>query len=102
MKSLLKKVYIAVSVTMLPIIYGCNPGSGSSGASGVDSSSLLFGGTGNSLLSEGTTDATTQVALSAVSAADVATITNPEPATMLLLGGGMAAMAYLKSKKNHL
>lgn len=30
---------------------------------------------------------------------DVATITNPEPATMLLMGGGIATMAYLQNKK---
>lgn len=65
---------------LLPVISGCQGGGGGGlsflgGGSGGDSGGFVGGG-GDS----------------------IATIHNPEPATMLLMGSGLAAMAWYKSK----
>lgn len=75
----------------LPFMAGCGGGGvgflGSLfGASGTLLASLSGGGAGLSASTLGSSSAT---------------ITNPEPATMLLMGSGMAAMAYFKSKSSH-
>ncbi len=71
---------------VLPFVYGC--GSGGSGSL----LGFLFGSTGIggglALLGGAAADATIGAG------ADVATLVNPEPASMLLLGGGLAAMTY--------
>ncbi len=76
----------------LPFVYGCSGGGVSSLAS------FLFGGTG--IIGSG-------IALITGTAADVAltggtelaTLHNPEPASMLLLGGGLAAAAVFTRRK---
>jgi len=74
---------------VVPMLTGC--GSGGSGFLGLGSlfsgvGSILGGsGGGGSLLSGGSDG--------------LASISNPEPATMILMGSGMAAMAYYKNKK---
>ena len=83
----------AVLSLLLPFVYGCQGGGGggggsaasgllpvSDGGSGISGLSGLSGGSGD----PGTT---------------IATIHNPEPATMLLIGGGLMAMRYYKTKK---
>ncbi len=90
-----KQVYTSLTLLLLPIIYGCTP----SGGSDSSMSSFLFG-SGSTASTEAPTVA--QTAVNSVSATDVAMITNPEPATMLLMGGGMVAMAYMKARKKNL
>ena len=89
MKTYAKLGKLAVLAAMLPFVYGC----GSSGVSSL--ASFLFGSTGIgggiALLGGAGADAAL--------GGEVATLVNPEPASMLLLGGGLAAMTYFKSKK---
>ena len=76
----------------LPFIYGCGgAGVGSlvgflfgSGLGSIGDIAL-FGSSGGGALVVG---------------AGLATLTQPEPASMLLLGSGLMAMSYFKSKKN--
>lgn len=79
---------VAMAVT-LPFIYGCGAGAGVGSLVG-----FLFGsggGGGISLLASGGSDIIT-------GASSVASLVNPEPASMLLVGSGLAAMSYFKSK----
>jgi len=81
--------FLLLSV-LLPVVYGCQ-GSGGSDGSNPSIASLLGGGG-----TEGGTDATTVVT---TTGEQLAQLHQPEPATMLLLGGGLVAMHYLKNKK---
>ena len=85
-----------ILLAFLPFLAGCETGLTSLfglvnvndllGFSGSDFGFLGGGGGGGgSLLSSGGGDT-------------IALVHNPEPASMFLLGGGMAAMAYLKRK----
>ena len=83
-----------ILIAFLPFLAGCETGLTSLfglvnvndllGFSGGGDLGFLAGG-GGSLLSSGGSDA-------------IALVHNPEPTSMLLFGGGMAAMAYLKRK----
>ena len=74
-------INFAILSIVLPCVYGCIPGAaaflGNSGGAGAAS--------GGTLLASG-------------GGAAIATIHNPEPATMLLMGAGMMAMAYYKKQ----
>ena len=74
----------------LPFIYGCGSGGGSL-------LSLLFGPVSGAGILSSIPDAVV-TGLSGVPEA-TATLVNPEPASMLLLGGGLAAMTYF-SRRN--
>jgi hypothetical protein len=81
------KLYVRLSnflifAVLMPFVYGCN--SGGEGAQGASSflGSVAEAGGGSGGLTGG----------------EVATIVNPEPASMLLIGGGLVAMAYYKNK----
>lgn len=75
---------------LLPVIYGCGGGGGGGGSAlGALFSPDGGGGGGGGLPGGGG------------GGEGLATIHNPEPATILLMGGGMAAMGlYRKHKKN--
>lgn len=88
-------------VLLLPCLYGCQGGgAGGGSSSGASLSSFAFGGgddTGSlppTLNSLSGTDTTTSTQLG--------TIHNPEPATMLLFGSGIAAMRFARNRKNRL
>lgn len=79
-------------VAALPFIYGCGTGSGIGALVG-----FLFDGnvsplSGISLLSSADVFGS--------SGAGLAGVHTPEPASMLLVGGGMMAIAYFKSRTN--
>ncbi|MCK5014300.1 MAG: PEP-CTERM sorting domain-containing protein [Candidatus Omnitrophica bacterium] len=73
----------------LPFIYGC----GSSAGTGALLGFLFGGSTGIGLL---TTVKDTGLGVGT----ELATLSQPEPASMLLLGSGLAVMTYFKSKAN--
>ena len=77
--------YLTMAI-LLPFVYGCQAGGGLLG--GLFGGEVIGGGgisgiTGNS----------------AITGATIAALHNPEPATMLLMGGGVMAMAFYKSRK---
>lgn len=99
--------------TLLPALYGCQGGGGGSADASASSSGFLFGSnafgggdeTGNippsmpdSFVNTDTQEVLTTLA--GTSDSDLALIHNPEPATMILLGGGIMAMAYTRYRKN--
>ncbi len=77
---------IALFAVVLPFVYGCQ-GGGGGGASllGGGASGLSGGGSGGGETLAG-------------GSGGLETIHNPEPASLLLLGGGMMAMAFWKNR----
>ena len=73
--------FIMLSV-MLPFVSGCNGGGGSASSGG----SLFGASSGGAALGGG-------------GGAELASIHQPEPMTMVLVGGGMMAMAYMRKYK---
>ncbi|MCA9401484.1 MAG: PEP-CTERM sorting domain-containing protein [Candidatus Omnitrophica bacterium] len=82
------------AVLLLPFLVGCNGGGGGSSLSGLNG---LFTGS-----SEGGFDDTifsiARLGADVPEQLGVAVHHNPEPTTMLLLGTGLASMAYFKNK----
>jgi len=73
---------------IVPLISGCGGGVAALGFLGSFFGAAGGGGSGGGL------------GIINVPGSDaISSITQPEPASMLLMGGGMAAMAYFKSKK---
>ena len=89
------KIFISRSLNflmlslMLPVASGCTGGGGSASALGS-----LFGAS-----SSGSTLSLSGGELAGSGAASLAAIHQPEPATMLLVGGGMIAMGYFRNQK---
>lgn len=72
-------------LTIIPSMYGCGAGGGGSASVGS-----LFGGSSGS---GGESLASLSVTNSGMTA-----VHNPEPGTLLLLGGGMMALGFFQSK----
>jgi hypothetical protein len=90
----------AMLVCTLPLIYGCSGGGGGGGLGFLGS---FFGGGGSASSGGGTFTsgfAFNGGAGAAGGATGIATIVNPEPASMLLMGSGLVAMA-IYNKKRH-
>lgn len=91
MSRLTAKVYNFLMFSMLlPFVYGCNGGGGGGGTS----LGALFQSDPNS----GSTTETLLVAPGDLGGEVLTQVHNPEPATLLLLGGGMMAMGYFKNR----
>ena len=89
MKSVIAKFKYVLLVLILPSIYGC-------GGGGIgEIASFLFGGGG---LGFGGGALPFIEGGHIAGAGEVAKIVQPEPASMLLLGSGLMAMGYFKSK----
>ena len=91
---LFKSAKFIALAAVLPFIYGCGAGSGTGSLVG-----FLFGGG----VSGG------ELALLTIPGggpgggglgASLPTLTNPEPASMLLVGGGLMVMGFFRSKKH--
>jgi len=94
------RIHKLLSLLLLLPLYGCNGGGGGGGIAGLVGSLLSggsAGGTGGGTGGEG--GLLTLNSIPPVGGENVATLTNPEPASMLLIGGGMMAMAYMKNRK---
>lgn len=91
-KNYIKCLKFVVLAAALPFIYGC-------GGAGIGSLvGFLFG---SGLGSVGEIALLGSSGSGAIAGASgVASLINPEPASMLLVGSGMMAMSYFKSKTN--
>lgn len=78
-------------LALMPIFTGCG---GGGGLALLGLGSLFSGGSSVSTFGGGTT-----LALLEAGSGSIPVVHNPEPATMLLFGTGMAAMAYLRKKR---
>lgn len=87
LSSKIKKLAILTGV--LPLLYGCGGGGSGAllaflfGSAGIGGGTALLGGGGSGVGGGGTS---------------LATLHSPEPASMLLIGGGLMAMSYVKAK----
>ena len=86
------KNFLMLSI-LLPVVYGCGGGGGGGdlaslfGGSPSSGSSVVTGGGGEIIIGGGGVEEI------------LPTLHNPEPATLLLIGSGIAAIGYLKRHK---
>ncbi len=99
MAKLVMKLQAFLLLTLIPMLYGCNPGAGDSslgslfgsgGQGSVLSTNSNIGGPGG--------DVVTNAVFNGASD-HLGNVASPEPATALLLGGGMVALGYLQNMK---
>ena len=86
--------FLLLSV-ILPLFSGCNGGGGSAGSTSMVGSLFGASSSGGSTLASSSGPVGTDGG-----GAALASIHNPEPTTMLLVGGGVMAMAYLRKRKS--
>ena len=79
----------------LPLLAGCQGG----GADLISLLGSLFGGPAGSAGLLSLLDSSSGIGVTNDGGIGLAAVHNPEPATLLLLGGGMAAMARFRSRK---
>lgn len=97
-------------VLLLPCLYGCQGGGSSGGgsSSGASLSSFAFGAGDNGgslplvIDPASGTDTATTTSTDTTTGTQLATLHNPEPATMLLFGSGILAMRFARNRKNSL
>lgn len=92
MKKFLEKLNTTLLVLTVPLISGCG------GGGGLSLNSLFGSGGGSEAASSG--GGGSLASLSGVSGGG-GDFHNPEPASMLLMGSGIAAMAYAKYKNKN-
>lgn len=97
MKGRIVNLSKSIFIIFLPFITGCQVG-----ASGLLGLGSLFTGIGGAVSGLGAETSILgglgQGGTEAASGVSVALVHNPEPASLLLMGTGMAAMAYFKHK----
>ena len=92
----LRSMNFVILSVMLPFASGCNGGGSGGGTASLGS---LFGASsGGATLTGGGPGGAGAGA--GVGADALATIHQPEPTTMLLVGGGMMAMAYFRNRNS--
>ena len=102
MEKMRNKLYQLGLGVILPVLAGCK-GGGSASTSSFSSIGSLFAGADSS--TGGTTTLASLSSLSTISSFSTLTssaLTNPEPASLLLMGGGLMALGYLKGLKKKL
>jgi len=90
-KNYQKYLKFVVLASALPFIYGCGAGAGIGSLVGFLFGSGLGGSIGDIVLLGGGGGG-------GVGGGGIASLTQPEPATMLLLGSGLMTMSYFKAK----
>ena len=96
MKKYLKQINLLILAAAFPFIQGCGAGGAGIGAL----TSFLFGGGSSGFTSGISGFLPLGIAAATGGGTELAALHNPEPASMFLVGGGMVAMAYFKSRKN--
>jgi hypothetical protein len=92
MEIFIKRLFNAFSMlAIVPLLAGCT--GGGLAALGLGSLFGLGGGSGASLFGG------SQLAFLGETGGSIPVLHNPEPATMVLMGTGIAAMAYFRSRK---
>ena len=95
----LRIINIFLFFSLLPTLVSCSGGGGSLGflssLGSLFAAGSGFGSSGFTLLAS-----SSGIGSSEVTGATIATIHNPEPASMLLMGSGLLAMSYFRKKSN--
>ncbi len=81
---------------LMPFVYGCGGGGGSAGTSSLSS---VLGSSSSGSGDGGSGTISSFSSISGDGGQSLALIHNPEPATMLLISGGLAAMAFYKNRQ---
>ena len=91
-KTIMVRTLNFLMISVLPLLSGCNSGGGGGGGSSVGG--LFSASSGSLTLGPGPGGG------GPGGGGELASIHNPEPTTMLLVGGGMMAIAYFRNRHN--